>query len=195
MGSWGGVFHVQTTWQDVTIYPWKPNFALSITACILRELGRHYACWCFVLLHSHAIYRHDIYGLVQERRNSSALAMELRLSCTKPSISTMRQAKNPTFLRMDSITILYRMNTTGGGPLMSVDWAEISRDQYHLCYCFRSLRNNTISQYWLYSIIWLYRTSSCCSSVWVSSPLTFVKWISRNINTHPLTHGLWFLVI
>ena len=26
-------------------------------------------------------------GLVQERRNSSALAMELRLSCTNPSIS------------------------------------------------------------------------------------------------------------
>ena len=25
-------------------------------------------------------------GLVQERRNSSALAMELRLSCTSPSI-------------------------------------------------------------------------------------------------------------
>ena len=25
-------------------------------------------------------------GLVQERRNSSALAMELRLSCTNPSI-------------------------------------------------------------------------------------------------------------
>ena len=25
-------------------------------------------------------------GLVQKRRNSSALAMELRLSCTKPSI-------------------------------------------------------------------------------------------------------------
>ena len=27
----------------------------------------------------------DFDGLVQERRNSSALAMELRLSCTKPS--------------------------------------------------------------------------------------------------------------
>ena len=26
----------------------------------------------------------DINGLVQERRNSSALAMELRLSCTNP---------------------------------------------------------------------------------------------------------------
>ena len=29
---------------------------------------------------------HYIDGLVQERRNSSALAMELRLSCTNPSI-------------------------------------------------------------------------------------------------------------
>ena len=28
-------------------------------------------------------------GLVQERRNSSELAMELRLSCTNPSIYTM----------------------------------------------------------------------------------------------------------
>ena len=28
-------------------------------------------------------------GLVQERRNSSALAVELRLSCTKPSIVLM----------------------------------------------------------------------------------------------------------
>ena len=28
--------------------------------------------------------KHDIYELVQERRNSSALAMELCLSCTNP---------------------------------------------------------------------------------------------------------------
>ena len=33
-----------------------------------------------------------IYGLVQERRNSSALAMELRLSCINPSTySNIRQ--------------------------------------------------------------------------------------------------------
>ena len=32
------------------------------------------------------LYISYIDGLVQERRNSSALAMELRLSCTKPSI-------------------------------------------------------------------------------------------------------------
>ena len=29
-------------------------------------------------------------GLVQERRNSSALAMELRLSCTNPSIISLQ---------------------------------------------------------------------------------------------------------
>ena len=31
--------------------------------------------------------KNHIYGLVQESRNSSALAMELRLSCTNPLIS------------------------------------------------------------------------------------------------------------
>ena len=34
----------------------------------------------------HGILRVDINGLVQEKRNSSALAMELSFSCTKPSI-------------------------------------------------------------------------------------------------------------
>ena len=32
------------------------------------------------------LYKAYIGGLVQERRNSSALAMELRLSCTNPSM-------------------------------------------------------------------------------------------------------------
>ena len=36
---------------------------------------------------------HDVYidGLIQERRDSSALAMELRLSCTNPSIWKKQQ--------------------------------------------------------------------------------------------------------
>ena len=34
-----------------------------------------------------------IYGLVQERRNSSALALELRLSCTNPSIYNLISAQ------------------------------------------------------------------------------------------------------
>ena len=42
--------------------------------CLDRQTRR----WC------------NIEGLVQERRNSSALAMELRLSCTYPSISCSR---------------------------------------------------------------------------------------------------------
>ena len=40
--------------------------------------------------------REELYidGLVQERRNSSALAMELRLSCTNPSIYTYLNLKH-----------------------------------------------------------------------------------------------------
>ena len=34
---------------------------------------------------------HDIDGLVQKRRNSSALAVELRLSCTNPSIYSLKR--------------------------------------------------------------------------------------------------------
>ena len=44
----------------------------------LRSLWRH-VMWC------HDSMRRHIDGLVQERRKPSALAMELRLSCTNPS--------------------------------------------------------------------------------------------------------------
>ena len=40
--------------------------------------------YCFLLLECNSMYYID--GLVQERRNSSALAMEFRLSCTNPLI-------------------------------------------------------------------------------------------------------------
>ena len=39
----------------------------------------------------------DIDGLVQERRNSSALAMELRLSCTNPSMCANNKLKSYVF--------------------------------------------------------------------------------------------------
>ena len=35
-------------------------------------------------------------GLVQEKRNSSALAMELRITCTNPSNYTLRHADSFT---------------------------------------------------------------------------------------------------
>ena len=40
----------------------------------------------YIGLHTVGVH---IGGLVQDRRNSSALAMELRLSCINPSISTI----------------------------------------------------------------------------------------------------------
>ena len=56
---------------------------------IRKEPGHQQPHIEFVLLeYSSFITRrvHHIDGLVQERRSSSALALELRLSCTKPSI-------------------------------------------------------------------------------------------------------------
>ena len=39
-----------------------------------------------IILRETRMIEDHVDGLVQERRNSSALAMELRLSCTSPSI-------------------------------------------------------------------------------------------------------------
>ena len=51
---------------------------------------------------------HNIAGLVQERRNSSALAMELRLSCTNPSIYRHRIKVETMPLALSSLSIAYR---------------------------------------------------------------------------------------
>ena len=48
------------------------------------------------MMGTRAYFKSYIGTLVQERRNSSALAMELRLSCTNPSTRVM------------SCTVLYR---------------------------------------------------------------------------------------
>ena len=50
--------------------------------CVLIQTASH--GWC--LTKRTIFHCIDIDGLVQERRNSSALAIELRLSCTNPSI-------------------------------------------------------------------------------------------------------------
>ena len=55
--------------------PATANNKHSIAYLPLNILRMRWNGGCFV---------DDIYGLVQERRNSSALAMELRLSCTNP---------------------------------------------------------------------------------------------------------------
>ena len=60
------------------------NIDLINANCIypVLDLGQYYVCWWVVPRHQWD----DIDGLVQERRNSSAIAMELRLSCTNPSL-------------------------------------------------------------------------------------------------------------
>ena len=57
-----------------TRYIYITFFRSTIQVSILYVYG-HHSFWIF-----------HIDGLVQEKRHSSALAMELRLSCTKPSI-------------------------------------------------------------------------------------------------------------
>ena len=56
---------------------WKWNLWNGPVSIIIRMYGMYVI--------SKEISWNDIEGLVQERRNSSALAMELRLSCTNPS--------------------------------------------------------------------------------------------------------------
>ena len=48
------------------------------------------------------VWKHHFKGLVQERRNSSALAMELRLSCTNPLTDGLVQERcNSSVLAME----------------------------------------------------------------------------------------------
>ena len=61
----------------------------------------------------------NIDGLVQERRNSSALAMELRLSCTNPSIYNMKHVA--------SIPIT---------PFLCVSWSKPTAIYPHWCLPF-----------------------------------------------------------
>ena len=55
------------------------------------------------------VWFHYFNGLVQERRNSSALAMELRLTCTNPSISCAECIHNSWKMRIclsDTVNIM-----------------------------------------------------------------------------------------
>ena len=66
------------------------------------------------MLQNHSNSYLHVDGLVQERCNSSALAMELRLSCTNPSMCCIRGNKDfvflSSFLTMDGI-VLQQLST------------------------------------------------------------------------------------
>ena len=77
-------------WHSIWVQSMSPLFCLksvllmqlspSCPSFLLQNLGLCVALWQYWPCYLH--------GLVQVRCNSSALAMELRLSCTKPSISS-----------------------------------------------------------------------------------------------------------
>ena len=83
-------------WHALYLNRYTPCIVFNFS-CILGDLC-YYGFWMFLpfmslryvlwaMIHSTSCVA-DMYidGLVQERRNSSALAMELRLCCTNPSI-------------------------------------------------------------------------------------------------------------
>ena len=74
-------------WRGALIFPlicaWINGWVNNRKAGDLRLHRAHYHVIVMKIPH--------IDGLAQERRNSSALAMELRLSCTKPSIYGLRR--------------------------------------------------------------------------------------------------------
>ena len=90
-------------------------------------------CKCDLVNSTFAEHRSYIDGLVQERRNSSASAMELRLSCTNQSICTctLNSQKRP----------IARANGQAMGCLLRVFWKELTT--LHLKFHFCGSHNTT----------------------------------------------------
>ena len=71
--------------QLAIMFHWDVPYPRPTTCDILSSFGQFKVC-CPADSCSYTMWQ-DIDGLVQERCNSSALALELHLSCTNPSIS------------------------------------------------------------------------------------------------------------
>ena len=71
------VFH---QFCQMSKFPWQNSLTIPLI------LSNFISPWHFPDSYEPWLRFHDIDGLVQERRNSSALAMELRLSCINPLI-------------------------------------------------------------------------------------------------------------
>ena len=67
------------------------RYAMSFFSCRCISARRWYTPLFVPGIKSLTLVSNYIDGLVRERRNSSALAMELRLSCTNPSILSQSQ--------------------------------------------------------------------------------------------------------
>ena len=80
---------VKVSWYSQTPFLYG-NFSIKYsqkTQYIAHMWGIEFPLWVYIVIYIlHLSLPYCIDGLVQERRNSSALAMELRLSCTNSSI-------------------------------------------------------------------------------------------------------------
>ena len=86
---------------------------------LILETRRYIHCWC----------KSHIEGLVQERCNSSALAMELHLSCTNPSIQEFcatRSLIHPQLsARLWYLQWVSNGDTTVSHPAINMSWRKI----------------------------------------------------------------------
>ena len=77
---------------DVVLTLFICNVATHCDNLLCRPRTANLVLWKLSVFTDPAqLIRHHINGLVQERRNPSALAVELRLSCTNPSICSVFQ--------------------------------------------------------------------------------------------------------
>ena len=86
---------IVTPWMQCGTY-----FVRLLSTCVTVSGWCDWIQTVYVLVKLVGFY---IDGLVQERRNSSALAMELRLSCTNPSICIMSYKPEAPFINMDKL--------------------------------------------------------------------------------------------
>ena len=109
--SWGGVTSEASpectpafsTCSDTAIHSTSPSDATASTSISYRGTRWSSDTWESDIGWSgrhHTYTAVDIYGLVQERRNSSALAMELRLSCTNQAICKSKLYKTNGYFRL-----------------------------------------------------------------------------------------------
>ena len=100
------------SYNDSNIYMIIPR----ASSCNMLHINSLYhvcfLCIVDVLSTSHI---HYIYSLMQKRRNSSALAMELRLFCIKPSICRFACSRKPNtnlIFRMTAVMFAPAIDTT-----------------------------------------------------------------------------------
>ena len=97
-------------------------------------------------------------GLVQERRNSIANALELRLSCTNPSIYYTQFAENGTYCKETGLDLQGEFSENQGGHL----WVRDGGYKANFLHSFSRFFFNYQDTGYLWNIIFI--SDRCCCS-------------------------------